>query len=181
MGMRAFKGFLAAALLACSFGANAVPMVWVDDIDFRPDIPIGPGVNQYPSWSYQHDIRDNGYTPLADFVLGYDLSVNLYDDNDAARETAKIDLPGAAGDVTFFDLSGSEFGGWSVLGHAQLLLTGLLNVTITSMRGDFYLGGSTLTAYGIDNTPSSVPEPATLSLLGLGLLGMGFFGRRKRT
>ena len=66
MGMRVFKGLLATVLLAGSFAANAVPMVWTDYRDFNPDIKIRNG-NTYP---YYHDITDgsNGYTPCDDML-----------------------------------------------------------------------------------------------------------------
>ena len=41
--MRVFKGLLATVLLAGSFAANAVPMVWTDYRDFNPDIKIRNG------------------------------------------------------------------------------------------------------------------------------------------
>ena len=185
--MRVLKGLLAVALLAGSLTANAVPTTWVDVIDFTPDVPIGHGAGQYPSYPYQHDITDNGYTPFVDFATGFQLSVNLYDDGDRGGEVAYVDvptiLPGvlglAEGDRVFFNVSGNEGGGWSLLGYLELLLTGRYDVTITSLTGDFYLGDSTLTVWGEDNS-TSVPEPATLSMLGLGLLGLGVFGRRRR-
>jgi hypothetical protein len=46
--------------------------------------------------------------------------------------------------------------------------SGKYQVTISSTYGDFLVKGSTLTATG--DRASSVPEPATLTLMGLGLL-----------
>ena len=96
--------------------AHATPITWVDAIDFTPDRYIAP----HASSSYTHDLRDDGFSPLSDLVLGYSLSVDLYDDGDKALEVALIDTPGLAGDKIFFDLAGQELGGWSLAGFAQL-------------------------------------------------------------
>ena len=57
-----------------------------------------------------------------------------------------------------------------------LLQDGYLHVKIKANRGDFLFGISHLEAWG----DRAVPEPAMLSMLGFGLLGLGFFARRRR-
>src|SRR5690606_36142754 len=126
--MRLFKSFLAAAtLLGFAAAANAVPYTWVDDIDFTPDRYITPGS---PA-GYTHSILDDGFNPLIDLVYDYELRIDLFDDNDdpwyAPLEIAVISQPGVIGDTIYFDLSGTEFGGWSLAGHALLALTGELS------------------------------------------------------
>jgi hypothetical protein len=57
---------------------------------------------------------------------------------------------------------------------------GTLTVTLTDVWGDFYFYGSTLTAKGENNSGSNpVPEPATIFLMGSGLLGVGIVLRKK--
>ena len=47
------------------------------------------------------------------------------------------------------------------------------------MCGDFYFDYAKLTAYGCDNGAAPVPEPATMLLLGTGLVGIAGYGRKK--
>ena len=171
-----FKSVLAAVLMTGSMAAHATPVTWVDAIDFTPDRYIAP----YSSYSYSHNILDNGYNPGVDSIYNYSLNVNLYDDNDRGLDVALINVPGLIGDTIFFNLSGAEYGGWSLEGQTQLTQTGVYGVTITSLIGDFFLGSSTLTVRGEENGSRSVPEPGTLGLLGLGLLGVGAGMRKKK-
>ena len=174
--MQLIKSLLVGVTFAGAMSiANATPITWVDAIDFTPDRYIAP----HASSSYTHDIRDDGYSPLSDWVVGYSLSVDLYDDGDKALEVALIDSPGLAGDKIFFDLAGQELGGWSLAGFAQLELSGLYDVTISSLDGDFFLGSSTLTVRG--DRPRTVPEPGSLALVGLALAAAALASRRKRT
>lgn len=177
--MKLVKQLLATgALLGAAVVAQATPATWVDSIDFNPDVYV----SQWTSFSYQHDITDNGFVVGTDSVSSYSLNVNLFDDDKKdGLEIALLDLPGWDGDRFFFDLSGQEFGGWSFEGSAQLTSTGKLNVTVDSWLGDFFIGDSTLTAKGNKGNSVSAPEPGTLALMGLGLLGVAGLSRRKKS
>jgi PEP-CTERM motif len=180
--MRVIKGFLAAALLLGSYAANAVPWYWGDwHADF---VTVSDG---HP-YEYDHNITDgvNGFRPGVDSVSYGRLSILVSDD-----------APG--GDLPWFllgdgqETAGFRFdgGAWQVVYNpnvdyftvfdfvvTSLLQDGVLHVNIKANRGDFLFGISHLEAWGDRDT--RVPEPAMLSMLGFGLLGLGFFARRRR-
>ena len=176
--------FFALALLAVGFATSAradyIPATWTDSANVGSGVYIG---NQ-DSYTYTHDLTDNGFRPLNDVISGFHLAVDLADDSRSFLdfvEVALVDLPGLGGDnvVYNFGASGAEYGGWSILGLLQLNVLGTLTVTISSIFGDFNLVGSTLTASGLSNT-ASVPEPGALGLLGIGLMGMALSMRRRQ-
>jgi hypothetical protein len=175
---------LVLVLLAVGFStaarADYIPATWTDDLNVGSGVYIGNS----QSYTYTHNLNDNGFRPLTDWITSFHLSINLADDTrnwELLPELAYVDLPGSFGDgfVTNFGVSGEEFGGWSILGLLQLNTLGTLTVTISSIMGDFNLVGSRLTANGLSNV-ASVPEPGALGLLGIGLMGMAFSMRRRK-
>ncbi len=161
--------------------ADPIPASWSETLDFNPDIGFS---SDFTSITYVHDLTNDGFAPLDDILLFLELTINLFDDNDRGGEAAYLDLPGLFGDRVFFDLSGDESGGLSLAGWAELNVFGTLTVTVDRIWGDFTLGDSTLTGYGVTNSvpdvTHSVPEPGTLALLGIGLFGMGLARRRRK-
>lgn len=171
-------------LLAFGFAsaANALPTTWVD----QADLGGGQHIGRWESYTYTHDLNDNGFTPLSDVIESFTLSINLADDSRYdSFEFAFIDLPGLLGDGLVYEFgAGTEFeGGFSILGRLQLNTLGLLDVTIQSVDliglggGDFNLISSTLTARG---ESANVPEPGALGLLGIGLVGIALSRRRRK-
>lgn len=181
------KAALCAALLLGSIGtAQAVPAYWDDW--YHADSLFGDKINE--QYEYIHDIRDgaSGYNPLTDTLTGAQLHIWLSDD--AIGGDLPVFLGGDGPETVGFQFDGQNWNQTyavdTVLFLPQefdfiltsLLQDGVLNVTITALSGDFTFAASYLEAWGSDST--SVPAPATLSLLGLGLMCLGFAARRRR-
>jgi PEP-CTERM motif len=178
--MRFIKGFLAAALLLGSYAANAVPWYWDD---WHSDLVRVSDGNPY---TYTHNITDgaNGFRPGVDSVNYGLLSILVSDD--AIGGDLPAWLLGDGQETAGFRFDG---GNWQVVYNpnvnyltvfdfvvTSLLQDGYLHVKIKANRGDFLFGISHLEAWG----DRAVPEPAMLTMLGFGLLGLGFFARRRR-
>lgn len=181
------KRFIVLVLLAMGFASAAradyIPATWTDTANVGSGVYIG----SYDSYTYTHDLRDNGFRPLNDIISGFHLSINLADDDnnfwrDGGLEFASVAAPLVDAPLIWsFGGSGEEYGGWSYLGLLQLNVLGTLTVTISSLYGDFNLVGSHLSATGFANVPNaSVPEPGALGLLGVGLMGMALSMRRRQ-
>jgi len=158
--------------LCGSAHAGSIPMNWIDFIDFTPDKKVTPNSPAI----FTHTLEN--FIVGRDDVFSYSLTFNLYDDRDSDIEAAVFSQPGRLLDEVWFNLSGTESGGWTLAGVWQLEKTGSLTIAITALVGDFYLGSSKLVVKGERNT---VPEPGTLALLGAGLLGFGLMRRKRFT
>jgi hypothetical protein len=83
-----------------------------------------------------------------------------------------------------FAIGWTNTGAWSIgevdtrtYNYNVSLQNGALTVTLASLGGDFYIDSSTLTVNYNAATP--VPEPASMVLVGLGMLSVGFLARKR--
>lgn len=168
MNTQWIKKFACALALLVSSSSFAGVIVDVVEVDEK--------LNFLDSISWTHNILDNG------FVLGSaqsaEVAIQLWDDSRSDGSESATIVIGAIDfqDGTFFYNAISDWSGSLGLTSIGLLNSlGELNITVGSSWGDFWVGDSTLTV----KTSANVPEPGSLLLLSLGLLGLGLARRQK--
>lgn len=169
--------------------ASAIPTTWTDTVDWNPDVYLSDApflCELYDGLGYHHSIADDGFKSTwmggDDTISSFSLTIRLYDDKDKSAysfESADIYVPIFRNLGSYdFNLDSDTFGG-TISGKYDLMLDGTLNVFIEPVFGDFYADWSKLTVHGDDGT-APVPEPATMLLLGTGLLAVAGTSRKKR-
>ena len=122
---------------------------------------------------WEHDFRDDPAFASIGTITNAQLSVYLWDDGDWLGEFALGVAESGQWVVGEVDTGTYSYG----IGVASLY-DGLFGVRVTSLLGDFGIGDSLL-QLAFNTAPRGVPEPATLSLLGAGLLAIGIVSRRR--
>jgi hypothetical protein len=165
----------AVCMFAITGTAQAVP--YADVITYSQYMTLGS------SHTFNFDLNNDVLTGGVDIgsedvINSATLGVNFMDDSDPWYMPFEVALIIADSNVYVTEVE-TELWTANVLSQVQNDHT--LNVTVIGVGGDFYLGNATLSGNYTDRpagATSPVPEPATMALLGMGVLGL--FGLKRK-
>ncbi len=159
--------------------ASAVPYTYTDVYDAESLYMKGKlfGADDSISWTF--NIKDDGFDPVTQDVTSADVQLSFTDDSGLYDfwEYARLD----AGTNNFYWEVETGDISFTLASLMTLSNTGTVDATLTALWGDFYFESATLTAEGTapsSGSTTSTPEPTTMLLLGIGLVGLA--GREVR-
>jgi hypothetical protein len=174
--MNLFTKFAATAVMSIA-GASAFAIPITGTIDFTGDTAITANQVTFPG-----DERvDSGTGAYAGVTNGTPVTFTNFSYNPFVGPVAPLWTFNFGGNTYSFNLmtaTSSEAGGFfNLSGTGMLSITG--GVYDATPGTFFYSSQGTRASFSAQNVATSVPEPATLGLLGLGLLGVGMARRRR--
>jgi hypothetical protein len=173
-----------AALSTAAFAANATVITYTD---ITPTTSVSlsatTATGTVKSYTFTHDITDNGFQFDKQTLLSADLTVYLFDNINKGNETFRFNIGAGTFAEVYNDsnvangASESTYPFTLQASLGDLSADGKLSITLTATDGDFIFTHSKLVAKADDSV--KVPEPASLALLGLGLGALALRRRRK--
>lgn len=134
------------------------------------------GIGDYVTWQHQYT-----FSPPLGTITSAALEIALFDDEtDRFWRSNSYELGFLYDESGHWAIGEVDTGTYGYNLNGSYLADGSFYVTIASLWGDFSIKSSTLTInYDSAGSPAPVPEPASLLLLGTGLIGIAALTRVK--